>query len=83
MTMLRRSLSGSKRLGNIGGSRMDTEGAVSDCWDDMESSQASAQLENIVGRFATETADYGDEEKGSSMNLDSQVMITDPINGGI
>ena len=52
MTMIR-SNSSQKRLGISG--RVDTEGMVSDYWD-MNSSQASNQLENI-GRFATENND--------------------------
>ena len=70
-----RSNSSQKRLGISG--RVDTEGMVSDYWD-MNSSQASNQLENI-GRFATENNDL--EFNDSQNNLDSQVMvITDPIN---
>ena len=49
MTMLR-SQSSQKRLGISG--RIDTEGVVSEYWD-MDSSQASNQLENI-GRFAVD-----------------------------
>ena len=49
MTMLR-SQSSQKRLGVSG--RIETDGVMSEYWD-MDSSQASNQLENI-GRFAAE-----------------------------
>jgi len=65
------SQSSQKRLGQ----RIDTDGAVSEYWD-MESSQASAQLDTI-GRFNTEN-DF-EYRNDSSANLDSQViMINEP-----
>ena len=73
MTMLRQN--SQKRLGVAG--RVDTDGAGTDYWD-MNSSQASGQLENI-GRFADGLNDF--EYRNDSMNLDSQVMmINDPTN---
>lgn len=54
--------------------RLDTDGVVSEYWD-MDSSQASNQLENI-GRFAAESHELMDYAEGSSsMLLDSQVMM--------
>lgn len=71
-----KSQSSQKRIRVPGG----PDGAVSEYWD-LESSQASNQLENI-GRFVNQN-DFDPDNQDSSLNLnlDSQItLINDPLN---